>query len=63
MKQALGIRITNSSKKSVESKRALKMISALSSYIFENDYILSVSEKKTLEDGIKVLNNITKRFN
>ena len=59
----MGIRITNNNKKSIEAKRALKMISALTTYIFENDYILSASEKKTLEDSIKVLNNITKRFN
>ena len=59
----MGIRITNNNKKSIEAKRALKMVSALTTYIFENDYILSASEKKTLEDGIKVLNNITKRFN
>ena len=59
----MGIRITNNNKKSIEAKRALKMVSALTTYIFENDYILSASEKKTLEDSIKVLNNITKRFN
>lgn len=58
----MGIRITNSSKKSVEAKRALKMISALSSYLFENDSILLKSEKKTLEEGIKMLNNIVKRY-
>lgn len=57
----MGIRITNSSKKSVEAKRALKMMSALSSYIFENESILRESEKKTLEESVKVLDNIVKR--
>lgn len=59
----MGIRITNSSKNSIEAKRALKMISALSSYIFENENILRESEKKTLGDSIKVLDNIVKRSN
>lgn len=59
----MGIRIINSSKKSVEAKRALKMKSALSSYIFENEDILRESEKKTLEESIKVLDNIIKRCN
>lgn len=59
----MGIRITNSSKKSVEAKRALKMISALSSYIFENENILRESEKKTLGESIKVLNDVVKRCN
>lgn len=57
----MGIRITNSSKKSVEAKRALKMMSALSSYIFENENILRESEKKTLGESVKVLDNIVKR--
>lgn len=57
----MGIRITSSSKKSVEAKRALKMMSALSSYIFENESILRESEKKTLEESVKVLDNIVKR--
>lgn len=59
----MGIRITNSSKKSVEAKRALKMISALSSYIFENECILKESEKQVLRDGIKALNNVVSRNN
>lgn len=59
----MGIRITNSSKKSVEAKRALKMMSALSSYIFENENILRESEKKTLGEGIKVLDSVVKRCN
>lgn len=57
----MGIRITNSSKKSVEAKRTLKMMSALSSYIFENENILRESEKKTLGESVKVLDNIVKR--
>lgn len=59
----MGIRITNGSKKSVEAKRALKMMSALSSYIFENESILRESERKTLEESIKVLNGVIKRSN
>lgn len=57
----MGIRITSSSKKSVEAKRALKMMSALSSYIFENENILRESEKKTLGESVKVLDNIVKK--
>lgn len=59
----MGIRITDNSKKSIEAKRALKMKSALFSYIFENEDILRGSEKKTLEDSIKMLDNIIKRCN
>lgn len=59
----MGIRITDNSKKSIEAKRALKMMSALSSYIFENECILRESERKTLGESIKVLDNIIKRCN
>lgn len=59
----MGIRITSSSKKSVEAKRALKMISVLSSYIFENDSVLQESDKKTLKESINVLNGVVKRSN
>lgn len=56
----MGIKIYSNTK-SIEAKRALRVVSALSSYIFENGYLLRETEKSTLEESIKVLNNIVKR--
>lgn len=58
----MGIRVTKG-QATIESKRALKMISALSSYIFENECILKESEKQILRDSIKALNNVVSRNN
>ena len=54
------IRVYNNCK-SIEGKRATKVISTLSSYLFEADVILKESEKKQIRDTIKVLNNIIER--
>lgn len=56
----MGIRVYNNCK-SIEGKRATKVISTLSSYLFEAEVILKESEKKQIRDTIKVLNNIIER--
>lgn len=56
----MAIKIT-SNKQSIEAKKALRMISALSSYIFENDTILKENEINTLKESIKVLNKVIER--